>query len=61
VACPQRERWLLVGTLEDKTTMGAPSDFSKPTRGLAGSDVWFLLSLAFIFFSLIVTIAVMRH
>jgi len=41
--------------------MGAPSDLSKPTRGLAASDVWFFLSLAFIFFSLIVTIAVIHH
>lgn len=41
--------------------MGAPSDFSKPTRGLAVTDVWFLLSLAFIFFSLVVTIVVIRH
>jgi hypothetical protein len=41
--------------------MGAPSDFSKPTPSLAGSDVWFLLSLAFIFFTLVVTFAVIRH
>ena len=41
--------------------MGAPSDIPKPTRGLAVSDVWFLLSLAFIFFSMVVTMAVIRH
>ena len=41
--------------------MGAPSDVSKPTRGLSGTDVMVLLSLAFVFFALVVTIAVVRH
>ena len=41
--------------------MSAPPDVSRPTRGLSGSDVVFLLSLAFVFFALVVTIAVIRH
>ncbi len=40
--------------------MAAPTDVSKPTRGLSGSDVMFLLCLAFIFVALVVTIAVIR-
>ncbi len=41
--------------------MAAPTDVSKPTRGMSGSDIMFLLSLAFIFFALVVTVAVIRH
>ncbi len=41
--------------------MGAPTDVSRPTRGLSGTDVMFLLSLAFVLFALLVTIAVIRH
>ena len=33
---------------------------SKPTRQLSGNDVMFLVSLAFVFFALVVTI-VIRH
>ena len=41
--------------------MGAPSDVSKPTRGLSGPDVMFLLSLALVFLALAVTVVVSRH
>jgi len=40
--------------------MGMPSDVSRPTRGLSGSDVMFLLSVAFIFFALVVSVAISR-
>jgi hypothetical protein len=40
--------------------MDAPTDLTKPTRGLSGNDVFFLLSVAFVFFALVVTIAVFR-
>ena len=41
--------------------MGAPTDVSRPARGLPANDVLFLASVAFVFFALIVTIAVIRH
>jgi hypothetical protein len=40
--------------------MGAITDISRRTRGLCGSDVMFLLSLAFLFFAFVVTVAVIR-
>jgi hypothetical protein len=40
--------------------MGLPTDVSKPTRRLSGNDVMFFVSLAFVFFALVVTI-VIRH
>ena len=40
--------------------MGMPTDVSRPTRGLSGNDVLFLLSVAFIFIAFIVSIAVIR-
>jgi hypothetical protein len=41
--------------------MAAPTDVSRPTRALSGTDVMFLLSLAMVFFALVVTIVVVRH
>jgi hypothetical protein len=41
--------------------MPAPTDVSRPTRVLSGTDVMFLLSLAVVFFALVVTIVVIRH
>ena len=40
--------------------MRVPIDVSKPARPLSGNDVMFLVSLAFIFLALAVTI-VIRH
>jgi hypothetical protein len=41
--------------------MAAPTGVSKPTRGLTGGDVMFLLSLAFVLITLAVTVAIARH
>lgn len=41
-------------------TMAAPTHASKSTRELSVHDVIFLISLAFLFFAMIVTIAVIR-
>ncbi len=40
--------------------MAAPTHASKSTRELSVHDVIFLISLAFLFFAMIVTIAVIR-
>ena len=40
--------------------MGLPTGASRPTRRLSANDVMFLVSLAFVFFALVVTVAV-RH
>jgi len=40
--------------------MRVPIDVSKPARRLSGNDVMFLVSLAFVFFALVVTV-VIRH
>jgi len=40
--------------------MGMPTDISRPTRGISGSDVMFLLSVAFIFFAMVVSVAISR-
>ena len=40
--------------------MGAVTGFSRRTRGLCGKDVLFLVSLAFLFFAFVITIAVIR-
>jgi hypothetical protein len=41
-------------------TMSAHNGVSGPTRGMSGTDVMFLVSLAFIFFAFVITIAVVR-
>ena len=41
--------------------MDVPTGVSRPTRRLSGSDVMFLVSLAFVFFALVFTIVVIRH
>jgi len=40
--------------------MSMPTDISRPTRGISGSDVMFLLSVAFIFFAMVVSVAISR-
>jgi hypothetical protein len=40
--------------------MSAHNGVSGPTRGMSGTDVMFLVSLAFIFFAFVITIAVVR-
>ena len=40
--------------------MGTRTDISQPTRWPSGSDVMFLLSVAFVFFALVVS-AIIRH
>ena len=39
----------------------ARTDVSRPTRGMSGSDVMFLLSIAFLVLSFVLTLAVIRH
>ena len=36
------------------------TDISRPTRGISRGDVMFLLSVAFIFFALVVSVAISR-
>lgn len=40
--------------------MSTPTHMSRPTRGLSRHDVLFLLSVAFVFFALVVSVAVSR-
>ena len=41
--------------------MDTPTDVGKSTRGLCGSDVLFLLSVAAMVFAFVVSLAVIRH
>jgi hypothetical protein len=40
--------------------MGMSTEISRPTRGISRSDVMFLLSVAFIFFALVLSVAISR-
>ena len=53
--------WVAHDGTEAKSTMEVPTGVSRPTRGLSGTDVMFLVSLAFVFFALVVTIAVVHR
>jgi hypothetical protein len=41
--------------------MDTPTDVSRPTRGLSGSDWMFLVSVAIVFFAFVASIAIIRH